>query len=253
MPFTDLDGGPLDGVPLLYRGGRLFQLTRGFRWTHPSDGWEFEVPAHDPRRPATEKSNATDLASVPPLLWGLVASYGRQTLPAILHDALLDEVDRLPLPERHPMRRRADDAFRIALEEAGVTWLRALTMWAAVALQREWLLRRTLAVLLIAQLVLSAVVLVGSVAAVLSGAPVWLLALVGVPALLAAAWGRDATLALAASYLGAIYLPLLAAAAIASAVEYVVAVLAWLAIGRRGAPPAPGPTIRGERRPVRRP
>lgn len=244
MPFTDLHGGPLDRVPLLYRGGRLFQLEQPFRWTHPTEHGGFVVPAHDPQRPATEKWNATDLASVPPLLWGLVASYGRQTLPAILHDALVDELDRLPFAERYPVRRRADDAFRVALQETGVTWFRALTMWAAVALQREWQLRRARAVLLIAQVTVGVLLLVGSVVAVALGAPAWVLAAIAVPALLGALWGRDAPLAIAAAYLAAIYLPLLAAAGVASAIEYLVAVIAWLAIGRRGAPPAPGPTLR---------
>jgi hypothetical protein len=32
----------------------------------------------------------TDLASVPPFLWGVIASYGHHTLPAILHDVLCD-------------------------------------------------------------------------------------------------------------------------------------------------------------------
>lgn len=246
MPFTDLDGGPLDRVPLLYRGGRRFQLERGFRWSHPTDGWSFTIPPHDPDRPATERFNSTDLASVPALLWGLVASYGRQTLPAILHDRLVDEVDVASPAERYPLRRRADAAFRVALQETGVTWLRALTMWAAVSLQREWQLRRGRAVLLTLHLVVAVALIVAPVVAVALGASAWWLLLIVLPAVLGAIWGRDADLAIAAGYLGAIYLPLVVAAGLASAVEYLVALVVWLAIGRRGAPPAPGPTLRGE-------
>lgn len=50
MPFTDHDGRPLDQVPLRYRGGRWFQLERGFRWIDPRDGTAVEVPPHDPAR-----------------------------------------------------------------------------------------------------------------------------------------------------------------------------------------------------------
>lgn len=243
MPFTDFDGTPIDRVPLLYRGGRRFQLERGFRWTDPRDGATFEVPPHDVTRSPAERYNSTDLASVPPILWGLVASYGRQTLPAILHDRLVDAVDQSPAEGRLVRRRRADAAFRVALEEQGVTWLRALTMWAAVSFERYWSYRRLLTVLLAVQVLIGMAAVVAAVVFGVTQHPAWWLVLLA-PAVAAAAWGRDAELVIAATYLGLLYLPLVLGALVASGVEYLVAVVVWLARGRRGAPPRPGPTIR---------
>ncbi|MFF2623125.1 DUF1353 domain-containing protein [Oerskovia jenensis] len=76
----------------------------------------------------------TDLASVPMPLWGVVASYGRQTLPAILHDATsraLADSDR-PASSRRAARRDADRLFRGTLRETGTGPVRRWLMWAAV-------------------------------------------------------------------------------------------------------------------------
>ncbi|MFF3066085.1 DUF1353 domain-containing protein [Oerskovia sp. NPDC057915] len=76
----------------------------------------------------------TDLASVPMPLWGVVASYGRQTLPAILHDATsraLADSGR-PASSRRAARRDADHLFRGTLRETGTGPVRRWLMWAAV-------------------------------------------------------------------------------------------------------------------------
>lgn len=243
MPYLDAEGRPFDAVPLLYRGERRFQLERGFTWVDPRDGSRVEVPRHDVLRPATDRFNSTDLASVPPFLWGLVASYGRQTLPAILHDALVDQADQAPEGEQLARRRVADERFRIALLEAGVPLLRSTAMWATVALEAQIAHRRILAVLLIAHVVVAGAALVAAVVLALLGAPFWLL-LLPLPALTALVWGRDARVVVAGAYLGALYAPLIAAAFAASVIEYAVAVLAWLGGGTRGPAPRPGPTLR---------
>jgi len=243
MPFVDSEGAALDRVALVYRGGVLFQVVDPFVWIDPRTGEHIPVPAHDLASPAVHPGNATDLASVPPFLWGLTASSGRQTLPAILHDHLSVDADLDP-PSSLDRRRRADDAFRIALVEAGVTDLRATTMWTAVGLQRSLRYEGARGLLLVAQVVIGVLVIVAAVVLAALLHPLWLL-LALVPAPFALAWGRDAALVLAGSFLGALYSPLVVGAAVASGVEYGVAVLIWLVRGRRGAMPRPGPAIRG--------
>ncbi len=65
----------------------------------------------------------TDLATVPNLLWGLMASYGKQTLPALLHDMLCDEAsDTKKEGDRqraYQDRRFADNLIRHALRSTG--------------------------------------------------------------------------------------------------------------------------------------
>lgn len=233
MPFLDADGAPLSGLGLRYLGGRDFSVQQPFRWVDPRDGAGYEVPAGE----------RTDLASVPPFLWGLVASYGRQTLPAILHDTLAHRADHAPPPSRYAVRRDADLRFRRALVESGVTALRARTMWTAVAIDRELRLRTPLGVLLAVQALASIAAIVAGVVLAGLGQP-WALLLLAAPAVLALPWWRDAGLALCAGYLGALYLPLVAAAGLASGIEYLVALAVWLVGGRPGPVPHPGPTLR---------
>jgi hypothetical protein len=245
MPFIDSTGAPLDGVHLLYRPAavRLFQVEQGFAWIDPRDGSRADIPAHDATRPPTDPHNSTDLASVPAFLWGLVASYGHQTLPAILHDALSDRADEAPPAQQFAVRRAADDAFRIALRESGVTALRSTTMWAVVAI-KGWIRFRTpRGALMVAQVVIGALAVIAAVVLAVVGHPLLLLVALA-PAVLAVLWGRTAPLVIAGSYLGALYSPLIAGAAIASAVEYLIALVGFLVGGRHGATPEPGPTVR---------
>jgi hypothetical protein len=247
MPFIDSTGAPLDGVHLLYRPRdadvRLFQLEQGFAWIDPRDGSRTDIPAHDVTKPPTDPHNSTDLASVPAFLWGLVASYGHQTLPAILHDALSDRADEAPPAQQFAVRRAADDAFRVALRESGVTALRATTMWTVVAIQGWTRFRTPLGVLMAIQVVLGILAVITAIVLGALGHP--LLLLIGLaPAVLALLWGRTAPLVIAGSYLGALYSPLIVGAALASAVEYLIALVGFLAGGRRGAAPQPGPTLR---------
>lgn len=247
--FVDGAGRPLERVPLLYRGGRWFQLTAGFVWIDPSDGARYPVARHDPDRPPTDPGNGTDLASVPPFLWGLVASYGRQTLPAILHDRLIGQIPaEAPPRERMRRRRELDAVFRRALLDAGVPGLRARTMWAAVRLQAYWSIRPALGLLLVGQLLLAVTACVAAVAMTALGNPLSLVLLLA-PGALALAWGSESPFVLAASYLAALYAPLLIAAALASAMEFGAARAVWLLGGRRGAAPTPGPLLRADSTP----
>jgi len=245
MPFIDSYGAPLDGVELLYRPAsvRLFQLEQGFAWIDPRNGSRTDIPAHDLSRPATDPNNSTDLASVPPFLWGLVASYGHQTLPAILHDALSDRADQAPPAQQLAVRRAADDAFRVALGESGVAPLRVAAMWAVVSIQRYLRFRPPLGALLVAQVALGALAVIAAVVLGALGHP--LLLLIGLaPALLGLLWGRTAAVPITGGYLGALYSPLIVSAALASAIEYLIDLVAFLLGGARGPVPRPGPTLR---------
>ncbi len=242
MPFTTVDGRPLESVPLLYRMGREFQVTASFAYRDPRDGSVVTVPAHDVSRPPTE-GNSTDFASVPPFLWGLIANYGPQTLPAILHDAMVEDARRAPAAERLERRRVADDLFRVALVDNGVHRLRARVMWAAVGLERYARFGGRRGTGLIAQVVIGALVLVAAVVLGLIVSPWWLL-LVLVPALGAAPWGRAAPLTTAATYLGALYLPLVLGAFLASRIEQLFALVVWFATGCRERAPRAEPTLR---------
>jgi hypothetical protein len=112
-------------------GPNTFQLVDGFAYEVP--GWDrppYEVPGHDltePPKSAKVADNSTDLASVPYVFWWFIASHGRHTRAALLHDYLVDAPKVIS-------RRDADTVFRIALEEADVPWLRRWLMWTAVSL-----------------------------------------------------------------------------------------------------------------------
>ena len=88
MPFFDQHGEPLTRIFLAQRLPRCFQLARSISFLEAGrpETERVRVPAHDIDAPAVG-DNATDLASVPTFLWGLIASYGRQTSAALLHES----------------------------------------------------------------------------------------------------------------------------------------------------------------------
>lgn len=137
MPFTTTadPSSPRPQPTLKIVGSTTFQLTSGFYYHRTGAA----APIHIPPNAA---GTTTDLASVPQLLWGFLASYGRQTLPAIMHDHLCDEAERLKPPADYAARRAADDLFRQALRDEGVDGARAATFWAGVVFGRYLHYRR---------------------------------------------------------------------------------------------------------------
>ena len=121
MPFLDPNGVPPVHIKLeqLRDGdGQLsayFDVLEEFEYRDDHLHQTVTVPAH---------GHPTDLASVPWLLWWLIASYGRHTAAAIVHDTLV--VDQMTRQERV----RADTIFFHALEESGNNWFRHRLMWA---------------------------------------------------------------------------------------------------------------------------
>lgn len=169
---------PLDdrGPEILLRqvSPNTWQLLEGFRYEvperarRPGEPTEHAVPPHHLHQPPG-KHNSTDLASVPPWLWWFIASHGKHTRPALLHDHLIDLDD--------VEDKRADYLFRVALEESDVHFLRRWLMWAAVSLAS--LKRRRWGWALVLTFLLHLAVLFGAtILAVLSGANgAWLLPL----------------------------------------------------------------------------
>src|SRR5918912_2844829 len=107
MPFHEADGTRLRGIEIeQVPDAGIFHLRRPFNY-------------HDPVRDETIDVDAglrTDLASVPWFLWWLIASYGRHTAAAVVHDKLVT-------PRMTPAHRvRADAVFFHALEESGNNW-----------------------------------------------------------------------------------------------------------------------------------
>ncbi len=93
-------------------------------------------------------SGSTDLASVPGVLWGLVASYGRHTLAVVVHDHVASLADAAPEAERFDRASAADEVLYAALRdpEAGqyrAPWFRSLVLWTGVSATRYYRHRRS--------------------------------------------------------------------------------------------------------------
>ena len=241
MPFLTAAGEPLDALPLIYRRGRDFQVAEDFLYLNPRDGIRTLVPAHELDLPPRD-GNSTDFASVPPFLWGLIANYGTQTLPAIMHDALVGQLLREPEEQRLALRREADELFRVALIDNGVHRLRARVMWAAVGLESWGRHGGALGRLLIGQVAVGVLAIVAAVALGVAVSP-WWFALALAPLLLAAPWGSTFGLVSTATYLAALYAPLILGAFLASHVENAIAMIVWLETGCKGPRPRAEPTV----------
>lgn len=128
MPFLGESDTTDPKVEIRQVGPNAFQLMKGFRYREPGKSEPtYTVQPHNLSE-GPENRNSTDLASVPPYLWWFVASHGRHTRPAVMHDQLIFGDDRAD----------ADRLFRVALEEVGVSFLRRWVMWAAVSLATLW-------------------------------------------------------------------------------------------------------------------
>ncbi len=141
MPFIDSAGGLLRTVELgqvpLY--APTFQLRERIGYYEAGTSPEVVTwaEAHIPDL-TPEPGNRTDLASVPVIFWSLIASYGRQTAPAIVHDSECWRIRQLDVPAVDALaeRERADRLFRLGLRELGVAPFRAWLMWTFVSFER---------------------------------------------------------------------------------------------------------------------
>ena len=257
MPFVDSSGAPLVSIELgqVPVTAPTFQLRERIGYFDPAEGPGATVwaDAHRPD-PRPSDGNRTDLASVPTIFWSLIASYGRQTAPAVVHDSESWRIRSLPPMQALPQRERADRMFRLGLRELGVSPFRAWLMWTFVSFERY---QKHAIPTFVGMLLLAAL----GVALVATGATLWLAAVIPwwQGALLAAAplatamlAGRQWRVLVWASYAGALLLPI-AAFQIAAYLPYlVIENLVWFFVDwlphRKGSPVV-GPTdVRNLRR-----
>jgi uncharacterized protein DUF1353 len=119
--------------PGRFDGRVWFEVLETFRYAYPGSP-AARGEEEPPPELAVCRGDVTDLASVPPPLWGVIASYGTHTMPALLHDRLCVQAARQP-GEGPALRRWADRHFRRMLRDearAGITTRWA--MWSAVRL-----------------------------------------------------------------------------------------------------------------------
>jgi len=123
MPFYRLRDDREADVIIKQHGDKSWEVRQEFRYVTP-DGQTYIVP----------KRFCTDLASVPWFFWWLVASYGRHTRAALVHDTLIGP-DAIVKVER----KYADWILLTALDdtpegERRGSWCRHQLMWVAVCL-----------------------------------------------------------------------------------------------------------------------
>lgn len=208
MPFLTDDDQPLEELLLAQRpaDGYRFELRAPVVYLDPESGRRYRAPAVGD---AFTPHGATDLASVPTPLWGFIASYGRQSAPAVLHDE--QSILAAELGDRRAaleVRRVDDRVFRTALREQGVPRLRALLMWAWVSADRERTYGGAAGLLLLAQIGLGVVAIVAAVVLAVAFAQPWWIALALAPALAALWWRGLAPLVIALTYSLAAFGPL---------------------------------------------
>lgn len=209
MPFLRDDGAPLDELVLAQRpaDGHRFEVREAIVYVDPVSGRRYRAPAAGEKPPP---AGVTDLASVPSPLWGFIASYGRQSAPAVLHDAQSRAAEALGDRRLALAQRREDDlVFRRSLIEQGVPRMRAWLMWAWVSADRERVFAGTAGWLLLGQVGLGVLVIAASVVLALIAGP-WWLALAVVPAVAALPWRGLASLVVILTYPLAAFAPLLA-------------------------------------------
>jgi hypothetical protein len=242
MPFIDEGGAPLKVIPLTQAPatGPYFQLNRPIGFREHEDSEILWIPAHVPAE-NPEPGNRTDLATVPLLFRSFVASYGRQSAPAIMHDYQRGLTSR-PESSDQLSRAEADDRlFRVGLRHQKVPLLRAWLMWTVVSVERYWLYARIRALLLVLQAGLGVAVIYSAVVLAFAS-PLWLLG-VAPPALAALAWGRHYVLMLWFTYGSALVLPFLLLQICALAPYRLVELLVRETIDRPFLDHHPGPVV----------
>lgn len=119
MPFQFLDPKETK-LTLRVEGPKSFSVVHGFHYADQyDDGAPYDVP---------DEFGPTDLASVPFFLQWLVLSYGKHTMAALVHDVYWDNT------KTQAQLRQANTAFRHAMWESDVPYVRRWFMWTAVTL-----------------------------------------------------------------------------------------------------------------------
>jgi hypothetical protein len=155
----------------------VWQLDEAFGFRDKQDQL-LVVPAHSGN--IAKPGNSTDLATVPAFLWGVLAPYGRQMRPALLHDHLCDQAAETAAPkteaalaEAYRLREAADYLFRDALGEDKVGIVRRWIFWAGVSFGRFLNYRRLSAVGLVLLVAVGALMQLHAAAVAVGGGPDW--------------------------------------------------------------------------------
>lgn len=212
-----------------------FRLLTPFVYSPLDGSAPVEVIAFDPERDDPDsKVGQTDLASVPPLLWGVLASYGRQLRAAIMHDQLCEAARSIKSTDRkksYENRRRADVLFQMSMRDPGaktaedikkrVAWARSWIFFAGVSLARYWGYRWFRALLMSLQVIAGLIATYLMIPAIPRGPLIgWLpfhlgthwygyLVTLAVLLVLCAAWGKDWRVPLVGLLVAPIVLPVL--------------------------------------------
>ncbi|MEV7647382.1 DUF1353 domain-containing protein [Arthrobacter sp. NPDC089319] len=235
---------PLTAIHLVQRTKRCFQLVQPIYYRADPASAVIRIAAHD--LSAGLKNNSTDLASVPTWMWGLIASYGRQTAPALLHDQRMATCAELPPNEALRRRRGYDEEFRRALLDTGVAALRARLMWAGVSVQAYLEHSRGRGLLLAVSIGVAALALIAGIWLAAAGAGQLPLAgAVLLTAVLSLAWTRDWPVVAVLVPAFALFSPVFAAAAAGSLLLWLCE-SGWWAVSKPftqhpGPPPVIGP------------
>lgn len=155
MPFQNPSGSSPVTAVLRVVSRERFQLVNDVEYHH--EGVVVPVAHHTPDltgqlNPVLTDQNSTDLATIPWMFTSLLARYGRQTLPALMHDALCVQVDAVKAQARAAqqagndqqaktlkasawaLRGQADYLFFCALEDQEVPLFRRAEFWAGVTM-----------------------------------------------------------------------------------------------------------------------
>ncbi len=212
-------------VRLQHSTGRTFRVLENLTYLGPNG-----------RRHTARAGLNTDLATIPHSLWSVIAPFGEQSLPSIVHDQECADAKRM-VPQRSRVARRkrivVDGRFHEGLLERGVPRFRAAMMWAGVSLGRWWDHGSHAArMLLFVQLFVGYGALVwGAFHLGAWGGWVALCA----PAIAAAPWGRTAPAMLLAQYPGLLLVFVGFVNFVASLIEWIPNVI----LGVRRYPPSP--------------
>ncbi len=153
---------------------------------------EIEVPAFSETPPPTDPDlGQTDLATIPPMLWGVIGPYGRHLLAALVLDYLCQHAEtftsrafadyvfwRACRDSDRVDRPRLPDGSKPSTALPRSAGTRALLLWAGVSVGRLWAYRRLSILWLVLALAGGITALVQALAAVgrfnwLGGLPGW--------------------------------------------------------------------------------
>jgi Protein of unknown function (DUF1353) len=255
MPFVDSAGRELTSIELgqVPVTAPTFQLRQRIGYLEPgaSPGQITWAEAHV-RATEPLPGNRTDLASVPLIFWSLIASYGRQTAAAVVHDSESWRVRQsaLPVVDALAERERIDRAFRLGLRELGVAPFRAWLMWTVVSFERYQKHSTSRFLGMLALGILGLVLVVAGATLAVTGTAA-AAALIAVPLATSAIGGRHWRLLVWAGYAGALMLPVAVLQVAAYLPYFAIENVVWALVDlpRRKGSPVLGPTdLRNVRR-----